>query len=108
MTKPAAKKEAPAKKAAPAKKPLTTKAPAAKKAAPKAEGRGRPSSLDKSLTIKVLCEGNPRREGTGQAFLNWPVIAKHDGKTVEKYLAAGGKADNLRGDIARGNVKLVK
>ena len=113
--KPAAKptkKEAakPAKKEAAkpaAKEKLTTKA--AKPTKPKADGRGRPSSLDLEMRIKVIyTEGNPRREGTGQAYLNWPVIKRYDGKTVGAYKAAGGKLDNLRGDIARGHVKLVK
>ena len=110
---PAPKKDAkpapksPAKKDAKpaAKEKLTTKI--AKPAKVKAEGRGRPSSLDGDLKIKVLVEGNPRREG-GQGYANWPVIRRYDGKTVEAYLKAGGKADNLRSDVARGNVKLVK
>lgn len=119
MAKPAAKKEAPAKKATPAKKEaptkkatpekkLTTKAPAKKAAAP-ASGRGRPSSLDPLLTIRVLVEKgvNPRRVG-GKGYVNWPTIAKCDGKTVGKYLELGGNASNLQTDIARGHVKLVK
>ena len=107
-----AKKEGPARKATPAKKEapakkLTTKAPA-KKAAP-SSGRGRPSSLDPSLTIRVMLEKgvNPRREG-GKGYANWPTIAKCDGKTVAKYLEMGGNSGNLQTDIARGHVKLVK
>ena len=114
MTKPAAKKTAPAKKATPAKKEAPTKKatpekkPAAKKDSSE-RGRGRPSSMDPLLTIRVLVEKgvNPRREGSN-GYENWAAIAKHDGKTVGKYLEMGGRADNLRTDIARGHVKLVK
>lgn len=108
MTKTPAKKTAPAKKDAPSKKAAPAKKPSIKKE-PAERGRGRPSSMDPLLTIRVLVEKgvNPRREGSN-GFENWATIVKHDGKTVGKYLEMGGRADNLRTDIARGHVKLVK
>jgi hypothetical protein len=61
--------------------------------------------INQKQKIKVLAEGNPRREGT-ETFDHWKKFVK-DGITVEDFLAKGGQWLHLRADIARGNVKLV-
>lgn len=88
----------------------------AKKAGPKsnakkANGAAKParkarSSFDTDKKIKVLVDGNPRREGS-KGYDNWSKIKRYDGKSVSAYLESGGRPDNLRTDINRGHVKLV-
>lgn len=101
--KAATKAKPAAKKTASGKPKAATKA---KPSAKKEKGNGRPTTLDTDKTIKVVAEENPRREGS-KGYQNWAVIKRYNGKKVGAYLDAGGRADNLRKDISRGNVKLV-
>jgi hypothetical protein len=94
----AAKKVA---KAAASKKVTAPKAKAAKPAAaPRVRG-----DLPPEKTIAWKGE-NPAREGSDR-HARWRLLEKSDGKTVEKFLAAGGNSQTLRNAIKSGNVKLT-
>lgn len=89
-----AKRKAPAKKTA-AKVEKTAKG---------ANGDARHTSdADKIIEVKV--EANPRRAGT-QVFENFKLVRRYNGKTLAKYLKAGGRLDMIRDDIARQYVAL--
>lgn len=78
------------------------KAPAKKTAAPKAtskktNGEARMLKYNVEQTISWIgdAEGNnPSRAGTGR-HERMELVRKHDGKTVGKYMAAGGRTSTL-------------
>lgn len=94
---PKPKRKAPAKKATP--KPAEKKAKGAQ-----ANGDARHTSdADKIIEVKV--DSNPRRAGT-QVFENFKLVKRYNGKTLGKYLKAGGRLDMIRDDIERQYVAL--
>jgi hypothetical protein len=68
------------------------------------EAAGRPSAFAGKVIRKVADE-NPRREGT-HGYKSWQLIKS--GMTYEKYIAAGGRRQDLAWDLERGYVKLEK
>jgi hypothetical protein len=68
------------------------------------ERTGRPSGFAGKVIRKVATE-NPRREGT-HGYSSWELIK--NGMTYEKYIAAGGRRQDLAWDLERGYVKLEK
>jgi hypothetical protein len=96
------KRKAPAKKAAaPAKKAAPKQA---QKQAKGANGDARHTS-DADKVIEVKVDNNPRRAGT-QVFENFKLVRRYNGKTLAKYLKAGGRLDMIRDDIERKYVAL--
>lgn len=88
------------KKAAAAPKEKKVKAP--KGESNPAENRGRNSSYA-SKKIYKKTEENPRRENT-HGHKSFSVIK--NGMTFEDYIAAGGRANDLRWDLERGHLEL--
>jgi hypothetical protein len=79
---------------------------AAKKTTTTATGEraGRTSAFAGKV-IRKVADANPRREGTN-GYNSWELIK--NGMTYEKYIAAGGRRQDLAWDLARGYVKLEK
>lgn len=75
-----------------------TDAPAAAKSA-----RGRkPTAMGKRLT--PLISKNPRRQDSS-GFRSLQIIITNPGISTEQFVAQGGKLNDLRWDIAKGNVR---
>lgn len=68
------------------------------------EAAGRPSAFAGKV-IRKVADKNPRREGT-HGYNSWELIK--NGMTYEKYIAAGGRRNDLAWDLERGFVKLEK
>lgn len=86
-------------------KPRAEKAESATTDKPKAASKGKPSTgASKPSAGKLvgkiyrIVKGNPRKEGT-HGFNSYALIT--DGMTVEAYLAAGGRNNDLRWDIEK-------
>jgi hypothetical protein len=76
----------------------------AKKSATEGEGAGRPSAFAGKV-IRKVATSNPRREGT-HGYNSWEALKS--GMTYEKYIAAGGRRQDLAWDLAKGYIKLEK
>lgn len=65
--------------------------------------RGRkPTASNKRLT--AVCEGNERRQNS-HGYRSLQIVLDNPGITTEDYLLKGGRLNDLRWDIAHGNVK---
>ena len=65
-------------------------------------GKGRPRSNGDSIIVKVSKE-NPRKEGT-HGWNSWNLLKPKI--TVDEYIAAGGRGNDLRWDIDKGHCVL--
>lgn len=91
--------------AAPAAPVEEPKAAPAAPAAPKETGkRGRKAAYAGKKLIAVAHDHNPRRPGS-HGFNSLAIIIDNPGITTEQYLNKGGRLNDLRWDIAHGNVE---
>lgn len=67
---------------------------------------GRKAPADAGYRIKVLVEGNPKRDKTSHAYRYFEMYRRC--KTVGEYLAKGGSRAYLKYDEKQGYVALVK
>ena len=76
--------------------------------AQKKNGRGRKSSFIGSRIVSTKTV-NPRRPGShGWRSMKIIIESGPDGISYEDFIAAGGRAVDLRWDVAHGNVMVVK
>ena len=76
--------------------------------AQKKNGRGRKSSFIGSRIVSTKTV-NPRRPGShGWKSMKIIIESGPDGISYEDFIAAGGRAVDLRWDVAHGNVMVVK
>jgi len=74
----------------------------------KGDGRGRKSSFSGSRIVSTKTV-NPRRPGShGWKSMKIIIESGPDGISYEDFIAAGGRAVDLRWDVAHGNVMVVK
>lgn len=72
----------------------------------KTKATGAPSKLA-GHTIHPKVTENPRRVGT-HGFNSMKIILKNPGLTYEQFIERGGRSNDLRWDIDKGNVELKK
>ena len=59
----------------------------------------------KASTIKLLCDGNPKRKGS-LAYQRFELYK--DGMTIGDYIAAGGRTGDIHYDIAAGLIEVIE
>lgn len=59
--------------------------------------------VDKNAVITILATYNPKRKNSG-GHARFELYK--DGMTVAEYVAIGGKAADIRYDIAKGNIEI--
>jgi hypothetical protein len=81
------------------------KAPKEPKAPKEGGTRPRLSTVYAGKKLTAVHDENPRRTGTA-GHKSMEIIRKHPGMTVDEFLNRGGRSNDLRWDIEKGNVKL--
>ena len=67
------------------------------------EVKERAARIDKNLTITVLAEANPKREGSA-SFDRFELY--QDGMTIAEFVEAGGSIADVHNDVAKGYISI--